>query len=215
MRREAPCRCSPLALLPEILRRLYQHPQYPGEAKRSAASLRTDLEGVVVGQAHAEKLVEPFGIRGGNELFGRREYGHVRHLSLARAPPITCDALAHRRVEVVSDDLRPELESELDQGPAILHGRVVLSTTTEESLPSALSISCACLLFRSLLLRNRSLLTCSWVAANRSRKNVLFPEACKPTKITSSIFGVSRALSTVSLDGSSRATCAPSSRSIR
>src|SRR3712207_5021630 len=68
---------------------------------------------------------------------------------------------------------------------------VVLSTTTGVSALNAASISCVCLLFRFLLLRRRSLLTCSWVAANRSRKNVLFPEACKPTKITSSGGGAS------------------------
>src|SRR5918997_5229806 len=62
----------------------------------------------------------------------------------------------------------------------------VLSTTTGEPSFREASISCACLLLGFLLLRKRSLLTCSWVAANRSRKNVLFPEACKPTRITSS-----------------------------
>src|SRR5215218_4348355 len=65
----------------------------------------------------------------------------------------------------------------------------VLSTTTEDPAPSAASINCACLLFRFLLLGKRSLLTSSCVAANRSRKNVLFPEACKPMKITSSNTG--------------------------
>ncbi len=66
-----------------------------------------------------------------------------------------------------------------------------MSTTTGEPAESASSTSCACLLFRFLLLGKRSLLTCSWVEAKRSRKKVLFPEACKPTKIASSGGGAS------------------------
>src|SRR5829696_5842384 len=65
---------------------------------------------------------------------------------------------------------------------------LVLSTTTGNSARNAASTSSLCLLLRFLLLRKRSLLTCSWVAANRSRKNVLFPEACRPTRMTNSTF---------------------------
>src|SRR5215204_99708 len=65
----------------------------------------------------------------------------------------------------------------------------VLSTTIGRPAESAAPISSSCLLFRFLLLGKRSLLMSSWVAANRPRKNVLFPEACKPIKITSSNTG--------------------------
>src|SRR4028119_284489 len=64
---------------------------------------------------------------------------------------------------------------------------LVLSITTERPACSAASMSCACLLARFLLLRIRSLLTCSCVVAKCVRKNVLLPDACRPIKMTNSI----------------------------
>src|SRR5215204_821449 len=62
----------------------------------------------------------------------------------------------------------------------------VLSTTTQRPTARAARRRCSCLLFLLRLFGKRSLLTCWWVSANRSRKKVLFPDACKPTNTTNS-----------------------------
>src|SRR5687767_10859536 len=64
---------------------------------------------------------------------------------------------------------------------------LVLSTTTERPAASACSTSTSWRAALSRALGSRSLLTWSWVAANRERKNDVLPEPGNPTRITTSI----------------------------